>query len=294
MLDERQLAGRRDAIEARLDAALDAPADDELALSRGAVMDRDDRWYGQLLAVAYDAVAGRRAEAGESSRRQPDEASFGGLDAADSVVHAAASVELLRGYCRLRSELLVQLSDGVAPSLSRDPASALLAADYLYASAYSTLGVGDRNDLGVDDENSLGACFETLTEVSETIIEAFSTKHTEATGPPPQTDRYSFIDSVAGALGEGAAVIGSTLAGADDDQRRRVSAFGRAFATARQVRLVAGSADRTVFTVPPVSDTEKLREYESRAIADGERALDELPDVVDGALLSSFVSTTLS
>lgn len=241
----------RSAIESRLESALDGADSDGLALARETVDAADDRWYGQLVVGAYRSLADRSD--------------------ADRALPAAAAAELIRGYCRLRSELLVHLTDRRRHAFARDEAAALLAGDYLYTGAYSALAAVD----GPSD----GDCFETLTDTLESVSGAFAASYVETGGPAP--DRVAFVERTAGRIGEAAAVLGAQLAGADDRHRDPLARAGRRFAAARTVRRALdrepGSATVVVSKRPP----ERLDEYATRRRNEGRRALAALPSSAD-------------
>lgn len=246
MPGNRSFGALRTRIGRRIEAALDSDPRDGLATAREIMDERDERWYGLLLALSYDAVA-----------EPPD---------VEPVVPAAAAIELLGGYCRLRGELLVQFDDTIAHSVTRDPTAALLAGDYLHSAAYSTLGAVDHP--------LLGDCFETLTTVSGRIVEAFGARYTRSV--PPTTGHGSSVDETAGTLGEGAAVIGATLAGVDDALRDTFATLGRGLATSRQIRRALDPEATTLPVVPPDHDEQRLRQHARRRRGDTDRALADL------------------
>jgi len=195
------IAERRTKIDRYLDTALERA--DERPLAAVSTMEAcPDRWYGQLMVLSYNAIA--------------DE------PRTDAILPASAAIELLRGYCRLRSELFVQLADDFAHSLTRDPAAVLLAGDYLNSAAYTVFAETDYNQL--ED------AFHVFTDVSESLVEAFDTEYIRS------VDDYSFLDETAGSLGEGAAIIGATLAGVNTFQRADFATLGRGFSTAFHIR----------------------------------------------------------
>lgn len=260
MLHEATLDDRRSEIDRRLETALASADGDSLALARATVAECDDRQYGLLSTLAYESMA-----------TSPDR---------EAVLPAAAAVELLRGYCRLRSQLLIQVSETMAHSLNRDPTTALLAGDYLYTSAYSTLRA--------TEDGHLGDCFEILTDVSEALIEAFDANY--ANSAPSTTDHCSFVDETAGALGEGAALVGATLAGIDDARREHLAALGRGFGVGRRIRLALDADGDAAPVVPPKPDEERLRRYARRHLDEADRALEKLASSADVGALRAFVS----
>lgn len=261
MSREHSTGDRRAEIDRRLDEALDGAAveTDCLAPAQAAAAECDDRWYGRSLVASYEAAA----------------------DVAEPApaLDAAAAIELLRAYVRLRCELLDRLADEPA---GRDPTPALLSSDYLYTSAYSALG---------DVETArLGACFETVTSVSQTVIETFGAV---ATGPAPTgADLRAFVDGTAGALGRGAAAIGATLAGVDGRQRSRFETLGRGLGTARRIRLVLdGDADLAPSLSTEV-DEGLLRRHAERRLDAIDPSFRELSAVDDAGLLRAFVEAS--
>ncbi|WP_436907743.1 hypothetical protein [Halosimplex marinum] len=245
----------RSAIEARLESALDGPGEDGPSVAREAVDAADDRWYGRLVGGAYRSLADG-----------PDP---------DRVVPAAAAVELLRGYCRVRSELLVDLAGAGPRALGRDEVAALLAGDHLPAAAYATLTAAD--DPAVED------CVETLTDAFGAVAVAFATTFVEPTEPSP--DPAAAVERTAGRIGECAVVLGARLAGADERHRDPVARAGRCFATARAVRDAFGDGAGPATVAVAELPAERLDDYAARRRADGYRALGELPSPVDASPL---------
>ncbi|WP_408960376.1 polyprenyl synthetase [Natrinema sp. 74] len=258
MRDDRSLATRRTQIDARLEAVLPATGEDGLAVAREVIEEPDDRWYGLLVTETCDSMA----DTGD----------------VEAPLSAAVAIELLRGYFRLRSELLVQLADERAHSLTRDPTTALLAGDYLYSAAYRSLGSSAHTDLA--------ECFETVTSVLTTITEAFTTLSVEpaATSPP-----RSFFDETAGSIGEGAAALGAVLAGADGAQRDTVAQLGRGFSTAREIDQFLDPENGTTEVVSPIVNEQRFREHARQKRDDARQALQTLSARVDAEPLRTLV-----
>jgi len=235
-----------------------------LALVREILEETSDRWYGRLVASVYDSL---------SNRRNPE-----------PVVQAATAIELLWGYVRLRSRLLVTLTDKHAHSITMDPTSTLLAGDYLYASAFSALS-------SVHETRSSG-CFETLTVALETITEAFWRTYT----PTSSTNDNStvFFEETAGNLGEAAAVLGAKLAGFDESHREYFEQFGRGLSTARQIEVVLNVPPSEATVVPPSLDETSLRTHAEQRRDDVAQALEALSEVIDAKRLRTFAETTAS
>lgn len=250
---------RRLEIDRRLEEALGRMESHRLAPVRATITERDDRRYGQLVALSHDSIA-----------ETPDRA---------SVRPAATAIELFRGYARLRKRLLSQLDAENATSVQWDVTTALLASDYLYTTAYSTLGA-------LDDDR-VGECFETLASVSASIIEALESAGVQSS--PAPTDYCSVIDETAGALGRGAACIGATLADVEKPYREHVATVGRGFGTVSRIQFVLasdGGARRTDSSAPTARH---LRQHATRRLSEVDRALDELSPVADVAPLRAFV-----
>ncbi|WP_222913112.1 polyprenyl synthetase [Natrinema sp. SYSU A 869] len=262
MSHELALTERRTEIDSRLEMVLDA-ADGQLAPAWTAILERDNRWFGQLLALSHNAVA----------------------ETSDSpvVVPAATAIELLRGYVRLRERLIVQPGDTAADSLQWEVTSPLLASDFLYTTAYSTLG-------GLDD-NRIGECFEVLTTVSDSIIEALG--RTDSQSTPSSTEYCSFIDDTAGALGRGAAVIGATLADVDEPDRDHFATLGRGFGTVCRIRDILASDGPSV-QPGSAPATRRLRQHTKQRLQETDRALRQLSSAVDGDSIRTFVAETVS
>jgi geranylgeranyl pyrophosphate synthase len=233
-----------------------------LPLVQDVLHESPDRWYGQLVVTVYDSLSDRQDR--------------------EDVLPYAAAVELLRGYVRLRSQLLVTLTDKHAHSLTVDPTAALLAGDYLYTAAFSSLH--SRPD------SSSGDCFEILTTVLETVTEAFARTYT--TAESTDYDQTKFLDDSAGSLGEGAAALGATLAGVDEPVRRHCERLGCGFSTARQINYVLDKDLTEAMVVPPTFDESQLRQYAEQRRDDAAQALDTLSQTVDVAPLQAFADVS--
>ncbi|MGQ3413752.1 polyprenyl synthetase [Natrinema sp. LN54] len=260
MAQDSTRSERRLEIDRRLEEALGRVESHCSAPVRATVTERDDRRYGQLVALSHDSIA-----------ETPDRS---------TVLPAATSIELFRGYSRLREQLLSQLDAENTALVQWDVTTALLASDYLYTTAYSTLGT-------LDDER-VGECFEILASVSAAIIEALGSTEPRAT--PETTDHCSVIDGTAGALGRGAALLGATLADIEEPHREHVATVGRGFGTVSRIRAILASdtgAPRTDSSSSPA--TRQLRRHATRRLNEVDRALDDLSPVADIDPLRAFV-----
>lgn len=237
---------------------LNDAGDPDVPLVRDVLAEPGDRWYGQLVGHAYASLA--------------DPENF------ETVLPAAAGVELLRGYVRLRSRLLVTLADRWAHSFTLEKTPALLGGDYLYTAAFSSLQ-------SVPDAHA-SDCMEILTTVLESITEAFAVTYTP-TGSPA-TDHTTFFDETAGSLGSRAAALGTTLAGLDDRHRRHFERFGRGLSTARQIELVLEADPSDAMVVPPSLDESRLRRHAERRRDDVDQALSALAETADETRLRAF------
>lgn len=157
--------------------------------------------------------------------------------------------------------------------------SSLLAGDYLYTSAYST--VSEMQNAPLD------ACFRTFTTVSKTITEAFDDWASRSTWTVPVY--CTFVDETAGVFGEGAAAVGATLAGADTDDRARIASIGRGLATGRQLQRVLDPNVDTVYSVPPGVAQRRLRRYANRRLEDATEAIREISPTMDREVLGEFI-----
>lgn len=235
------------AIETRLESALRGTDSDGFALARETVEDAEDRWYGQLVAGTYRSLTDRSDT--------------------DRVASAAAAVELIRGYCRHRSELLVQLTDRYPHAFTRDEVAALLAGDYLSTGAYSALDGADYD------------CFETVTDTLEAVSGAFAATYGETTESPP--DRVALVERTAGRIGEAAGVLGARLADADERQMDALARAGRCFATARTIRRARDHEPGSAMVAVPELRAEGLDDRAARRREEGHRALATLPSSAD-------------
>jgi len=284
MPSERTHPERRTEIDRRIAEVIDGAAGDALAPELAVVPDRDDRRYGQLLAASHDAVASApnadgavasapNADGAVASAPNADGAvaSAPNADGAvalapsdgDAVVAAATAIELLREYGTMRERLLVALDEGTVGWSDRELTTRLLASDFLHTSAYSTLG-------SIRSERAT-ACVEAFAATAESIVEAFQDCPPRSAMPP--SEYRSFADATAGALGRGAAVVGATLAGADEAETDRFATFGRGVAAARHVRSAIGGNHRAA---PSAPDDRRLREFATRRLDEAETALESL------------------
>jgi len=233
-----------------------------LPLVRNVVQESRDRWYGQLAVSVYDSLSEHNDDG--------------------DILPAAAAIELLRESVRLRSQLLVTLSDKHPHSLTLKPTAALLAGDYLYAAAFSSLR-------SVPDSRS-GDCFEKLTEVLETITETFARAYTPSKSI--EYDKAVFLDETAGSLGEGAAILGGTLAGLDEPNHRDFERLGRELSVVRQIRLTLDADPSEATVVPPTIDQGHLRALAERRQDYAIQALDTLSETADVTRLRGFAEAT--
>jgi hypothetical protein len=234
-----------------------------LPLVHDVLQESRDRWYGQLAVIVYDSL---------SEHRDYEDA-----------LPAAAAIELLRESVRLRSQLLVTLTDEHPHSLTLEPAAALLAGDSLYAAGFSSLR-------SVPDSRS-GDCFEILTTVLETITGTFARTYT-----PAKSVEYGeavFLDETAGSLGEGAATLGGTLAGLDEPNHRHFERLGRELSVVRQIQLILNADPSEATVVPPTIDQGHLRALAERRQDHANQALDALSETVDVARLRAFAEATM-
>jgi geranylgeranyl pyrophosphate synthase len=235
-----------------------------LPLVRETVNKPDDRWYGQLVANSYVSLTDTKD--------------------LEIVLPVAAGVELLRGYVRLRSRLLVTLADTHQHSLTQKPTPALLGGDYLYTAAFSSLHSVP--------ETSSSDCFEILTTVLESITEAFARTYTSVGSA--ESNSTVFFDETAGSLGEAAAVLGATLAGVDEPNRQHFGRLGQGLSTARQINCVLETDPSDALVIPPTLHESHLRTHAQQRQDDADQALDALSATVDVTTLRAFAETGVS
>jgi geranylgeranyl pyrophosphate synthase len=251
-------------IERHFEQVLSTGDEANLPLVHDVLDDSPDRWYGQLVVTVYDSLSDHQDR--------------------EDVLSYAAAVELLRGYVRLRNRLLLTLTDKHAHSLTLDPTAALLAGDYLYTAAFSSLR--SRPDSSSSD------CFEILITILETVTEAFARTYTAAGST--DHDQAKFLDDTAGSLGEGAAALGATLAGADEPVRRYCERLGRGLSTARQINYVLDMDPTEAMVVPPTFDESQFRQYAEQRRDDAAQTLDTLSETVDVTPLQAFAEVTVT
>lgn len=239
------------AIDRRLDSVVASAADAGIPLARSAVETAPDSWYGRLLVACADA--------GPAS-----------VDA-DASAPAAAAIELFRGYCRLRSELLGAVAAGEdRQSAGEDPTAPLLAGDALFSLAYSTLA---------DVEHpATHVCFATLARTSRTIVESFAA--TDGRRYVSLADHRDLLDGTAGALGRGAAVVGAILGGVEGDRREVFATLGRGLGVARAGRRTPDGAGNLFHPSLDASD-DALQRHVTRRLAEADRARREVAGSMD-------------
>lgn len=223
--------------------ALDDASTESLTVARRAVDGTGDRWYGRLVAAAHDAVAGPpRAEA---------------------VLPAAVSVELLRGYCRLRTSLLADVPDGQNTPGGPDQSAALLAGDYLHAVAFLELRSLPRS---VPE-----AGFETLTDALESIRAGFTAAFAEPAAA--NTDPAALVEQTVGSVAGAAVRLGVSLGGADPSAADEFADAARDYATARGLRQLRDALHQTAVELPFGVDDAALRMQAESRRADASRRL---------------------
>lgn len=263
MSRELSLTERRTQIDGRLERALSSADSGRLAPAWTTISERDNRWYGQLLALSHNSVATTPMRS--------------------SVLPAATAIELLRGYVRLREQLIRQLGNEVTDSLQWEVTPALLASDYLYTSAYSMLG-------SLTDDH-IAECLEEFTAVSKSIIETLGRNYIQST--PSPTKYCSFIDDTAGALGRGAAAVGATLADIDEPHRDHFATLGRGFGTVCRIQHLLASDGASIKTDSSLTER-RLRQHAKQRLREAEHALQQLSPTVDVSSLRTLVTEALS
>jgi len=245
-----RVLGRSTVDDGVADALADASGEC-LTVARQSVVDLGDRWYGRLVAATHDAVAGPHRS--------------------DAVLPAAVSVELLRGYCRLRAALLVDRPDDRTVLGGVDQSAALLAGDYLHAMAFLELQSLPRSapDTG----------FDALTDALESIRAGFSSAFASPTGS--ETGPTALVEQTVGAVADAAVRLGGSLGGADHDAADDLAAAARDFATARGLRQFRDAVHQTSVEFPFHVDDTALRETADSRRADASRRLRGLRTDVD-------------
>lgn len=262
------------AIDARVAAVLDdSPVEDDdetMAAARAAVASRDDRWYGRLVAAAHDSAVGATdSDSAPATDRDRD-----------AVAAAATAVELVRGYCRLRADLLSALdSDGDA-TLATNQSTALLAGDFLHAAAFESLQ-------SVPD-SATAACVEALTGALGSVRTTFAATCDDRAST--QQSEQSVVDGTAGCVGAAAATLGGALADAPDRDAAALAKAGRALAAVHATDRLLDS-EHVVTPVPAHTvDQTRLRAQVDGYCEDAAGALRSLPAAVDAAELEVFAS----
>jgi geranylgeranyl pyrophosphate synthase len=247
-------------IDTQLERVLTHTKGDGLDLAREVIDEPDDRWYGKLVINSYVSLTGTPGGGG------------------DNVLSAAAAIELLRGYVRLRSQLLIQHTDERVHSLTLDHSSALLAGDYLHTAAFTALS----SNLHPTLEN----CIEILADVSETITETFALSYASAASSEP--DPRLILDGTAGSIGKSAALLGATMANIESTHRKDVASVGRGFSTTRQIRRLFDAEPPKAMIVPLALDEVPLQEHAERRRSEAEQALKALSGAADVATLRTL------
>lgn len=263
MTDDYSIDDRDTAIDRYLettlkDLTIDVDHEQVVGASAVKTVEAVDRWYGQLLACSYESIV----ETPTPEAYLP-----------------ATAIELLHRYYHLRLTLLIRIADETAHVSNQDVTSSLLVSDHLYTAAYSTL-----SELHT---TSLGVCFRSLATTLQTIIETFTDYAGQSTWTA--SEYGSFIEGTVGSLGEGAAAIGATLAGADADDRARIASVGRRLATGRQLQRVLDPDVDTVFPVPSGVPERRLRDRAHHHREGAARTIRELAPLVDETVFEAFI-----
>ena len=235
-----------------------------LPLVQDVLDESHDRWYGQLVVIVYDSLSDHQD--------------------VEEVLPYAAAIELLQGYVRLRNRLLITLSDKHAHSFTEDTRAALLASDYLYTAAFSSLRLGP--------DSSSSECFKILIAVLETITETFARTYTATRST--DYSQAKFLDEVAGSLGEGAAALGARAAGVDESVRRHCKRLGRGLSTVQQINYVLNMHPTEAMVVPPTLDDLQFRKYTQQRRNDATQALNTLSKTVDVTHLQAFADVSVT
>lgn len=218
-------------IDAELERVLDGTENQGLRVAREAIEAPEDRWYGQLVGATYAAVSDSASD--------------------DSLLSCAAAIELLRGYTRIRSRLLIQLTDDHPHSLTTDPGRALLAGDYLSTSAFTALTASPYPALE-DGVEILATAFESITD-------AFFGTYPTATSA--NQEQVPVLDQTMGSLGAAATRLGASVAGDTQASRSKLATAGRAVATSHGIhRLLESDPGEAVVVLPEIDEAE-LRAY---------------------------------
>jgi len=250
-----------DAVVATLAGDKDDDDDDDeagyesLAVARRTVEAPDDRWYGRLVAAAHDAAA---------DRPRPD----------GVLLPAAVSVELLRGYCRLRTALLADASSPGDGPLGVDRSAALLAGDYLHASAFREVG-------SLPDPSVSGTGYEALSDALESVRAGLDAAFAGPDAPGPAAGPASLVERTAGSLADAAVRLGVSLAGADRSTATDLARAGRDLATARGLRQLRDAVHRAAVEFPFAVDDATVREAADDRRADATRRLRALRGDLD-------------
>jgi len=244
-----------DAVAAAL-AGEDDAGHESLAVARRTVEAPEDRWYGRLVAAAHDAAA---------DRSRPD-----------AVLPAAVSVELLRGYCHLRTALLVDASSPGDGPLGVDRSAALLAGDYLHASAFREAG-------SLPEPPAPGTGYEVLADALESVRAGFDAAFAGGDAPASDAGPASLVERTAGSVADAAVRLGVSLAGADRSTATALARAGRDLATARGLRQLRDAVHRAAVDFPFAVDDAAVREEADRRRADATRRLRTLRGDLDVA-----------
>lgn len=244
-------------IEARLRENLGVADSGCLSVAVETVHEPTDRLYGQLVAGTYTALAG--------------------TSDLDSVLSAAAAVELLRGYLSVRSRMLAP-HDKTFRFGEVEFDRALLASDYLYTTAFSVLT--SSTDSGAEPQ------IEVLADSVETMVQGLARTYTPAGGGP--VDPGAFIDDTVGSIGSGAVLLGATLANGPDFDRSLFDRFGRSVTASRYIDEILHSGSGEV-VLPPVVNVVDLYLHAEERRHDAMAALDGLAKGNDVSALRSFL-----
>ena len=235
----------------QLETVLSDAEDANLPLVHETLKQLADRWYGRLTVHVYDALSDS--------------------EDIDSVLPAAAAIELFRGYTHLRGHLLLTPPEQHAHLKTFGPMEALLTGDYLHSAAFSVLG-------SVTNDRS-GECYEILTTVSNATSKGFS--QTLRTTDPAGWTYETLLDDTAGRLGETSAVLGATIAGGNEVNRHQFERLGGNLSALRERHRIPASKPTTALIVPPTLDEARFQSRAKQRRSDITELLSVLSESVD-------------
>lgn len=131
--------------------------------------------------------------------------------------------------------------------------------------------------------------FSTLVSTAQSLVEVMGRAH--AGDGLTEANFTAYLDDTVGALGEGAAALGATVAGVDPAHRRAFAPIGHGIAVADWIETLLSREPDRASIVPQAPDEDSLREHAATRRLGARDAIRSLEDVVETGPLHDLVTT---